>query len=76
MQLLGPSLCVSVLSIVRDSGFSIVVLLMELQLFAKGTWNIGCPVIVGEILWFKGRDVATSLKYSNPRGLRNITEED
>ena len=40
---------------------------MELQLFSKGTWNIGCPIILGEIPWFKGRDVATSLKYTNPR---------
>ena len=39
-------------------------MVMEIQLFSKGKWNIGRPIVVEEIPWFKGKEVATSLQYS------------
>ena len=77
-QLFGPSLCTSVLTIVRGSGSSLVALVMELQLFSKCEWNIGRPIIADEIPWFKGKDVATSLEYANPKKavLHHVDDED
>ena len=51
---------------------------MELQLFSKCEWNIGRPIIAEELPWFKGKDVAASLKYTNPcRALRvHVDDED
>ena len=40
---------------------------MELQLFSKGEWSIGRPIIAEENAWFKGKDVAASLGYADPR---------
>ena len=39
---------------------------MEIQTFTKDYWSVGCPVIVEQTPWFKGKDVATSLEYANP----------
>ena len=51
---------------------------MELQLFSKGKWSIGRPIIAEESPWFKGKEVATSLDYTNPRKalLDHIDEDD
>ena len=43
-----------------------VVMAMELQLFSKGNWSIGRPIVTEESPWFKGSEVATSLDYANP----------
>ena len=40
---------------------------MEIQPFSKGEWNIGRPIVAEQSPWFKGKDVATSLEYANPR---------
>ena len=71
--------------LVQASAFQVFLLcvipdpvVMELQLFSKGTWNIGCPILVKQIPWFKGRDVATSLEYANPKKavLHHVDDED
>ena len=51
---------------------------MEIQLFAKDRWSIGCPIIAEQISWFKGKDVATSLEYGNARDAlqRHVEPED
>ena len=51
---------------------------MEIQLFAKDRWSIGCPIIAEQISWFKGKDVATSLEYVNARDAlqRHVEPED
>ena len=51
---------------------------MEIQAVHNGTWSIGCPIIAEQTLWFKGNDVAVSLKYGNPRDAlqRHVEPED
>ena len=51
---------------------------MEIQLFAKDRWSVGCPIIAQQISWFKGKDVATSLEYGNTRDAlqRHVEPED
>ena len=50
---------------------------MEMQPFSKGKWNIGCPIVAGDIPWFRAKDVATSLEYSNPlQAVRKNVEDD
>ena len=51
---------------------------MEIQLFAKDRWSVGCPIIAEEISWFKGKDIATSLEYGNARDAlqRHVEPED
>ena len=51
---------------------------MEIQTYTKDNWSVGCPVIVDEITWFKGKDVATSLEYVNARDAlnRHVEPED
>ena len=51
---------------------------MEIQTYSKDNWSVGCPVIVDEITWFKGKDVATSLEYVNARDAlnRHVEPED
>ena len=53
-------------------------MVVEIQLFSKGKWNIGRPIVAEEVLWFRGKDVATSLGYAktcNPLE-RHVEPED
>ena len=45
--------------------FQIQFVVMEIQLFTKGTWSIGRPISTEEGLWFNAKAVATSLEYVN-----------
>ena len=51
---------------------------MEIQLFSKGKWSIGRPIITEESPWFKGKEVATSLEFGNVRDAlyRHVEPED
>ena len=51
---------------------------MEIQLFTKDSWSIGRPILMDESLWFKGKDVATSLEYRNTHDAlnRHVEPED
>ena len=51
---------------------------MEMELFSTGNWNIGRPIVVEEIPWFRGKDVATSLEYAQPKKavLQHVDDED
>ena len=51
---------------------------MEMELFSTGNWNIGRPIVVEEIPWFRGKDVATSLEYAQPKKavLQHVDDEE
>ena len=51
---------------------------MEIQPFTKDRWSIGCPIIAEQFPWFKGKDIATSLEYANPRKalLDHVDQDD
>ena len=51
---------------------------VELQPITKDNWSIGRPIIADESSWFKGKDVAASLEYANPRDAlhRHVDPED
>ena len=50
---------------------------MEIQLFSRGKWSIGRPIVAEQIPWFKGKDVATSLEYGNPwKALRHHVDDE
>ena len=51
---------------------------MEMELFSTGNWNIGRPIVVEEIPWLRGKDVATSLEYAQPKKavLQHVDDED
>ena len=53
-------------------------MVMVLQLFSKGKWDIGRPIVAEEIPWFKGKEVATSLEFGNVRDAlyRHVEPED
>ena len=53
-------------------------MVVEIQLFSKGTWNIGRPILAEEVIWFRGKDVATSLGYAKTRNPleRHVEPED
>ena len=53
-------------------------MVVEIQLFSKGTWNIGRPIVAEEVLWFRGKDVATSLGYAKTCNAleRHVEPED
>ena len=50
---------------------------MEIQPFTKDRWSLS-PIVAEQVPWFKGKDVATSLEYTNPaKALRDhVGEED
>ena len=51
---------------------------MEIQPFAKNQWHLGQTIIVDQILWFKGKDVANSLEYARTRDAlqKHVDPED
>ena len=50
---------------------------MEIQTYTKDNWSVGCPVIVEQTPWFKGKDVATSLEYANPlKAIRDHVDDE
>ena len=51
---------------------------MEIQLFSKGKWSIGRPIVAEQFPWFQGKAVATSLEYGDPgKALRvHVDDED
>ena len=53
-------------------------MVMVLQLFSKGKWDIGRPIVADEISWFKGKEAATSLEFGNVRDAlyRHVEPED
>ena len=53
-------------------------MVMVLQLFLKGNWNIGRPIVAEKISWFKGKEAATSLEFGNVRDAlyRHVEPED
>ena len=57
------------LSLLCVAQIQFVVMAMEMQLFSKGNWSIGRPIITEESPWFKGSEVAKSLDYANPRNV-------
>ena len=50
---------------------------MEIQPFTRDNWNIGSPIVAEQLPWFKGKDVATSLEYTNPsKALRDHVDDE
>ena len=51
---------------------------MEVQPFAKNQWRLGQTIIVDNVLWFKGKDVANSLEYARTRDAlqKHVDPED
>ena len=50
---------------------------MEIQTFTKDNWSVGCPVIVEQTPWFKGKDAAASLEYANPlKAIRDHVDDE
>ena len=49
---------------------------MEIQPFTKDCWSLS-PIVAEQVPWFKGKDVATSLEYTNPaKALRDHVDEE
>ena len=49
---------------------------MEIQPFTKDRWSLS-PIVAEQVPWFKGKDVATSLEYTNPaKALRDHVDEE
>ena len=51
-------------------------LAMEIQPFKKDVWSLS-PIVAEQVPWFKGKDVETSLEYTNPaKALRDHVDEE
>ena len=51
-------------------------LAMEIQPFTKDAWSLS-PIVAEQVPWFKGKDVATSLEYTNPaKALRDHVDDE
>ena len=50
---------------------------MEIQPFTKNKWSL-THIVAEQSPWFKGKDVAASLEYANPRKalLDHVDEDD
>ena len=49
---------------------------MEIQPFTKDARSLS-PIVAEQVPWFKGKDVATSLEYTNPaKALRDHVDEE
>ena len=49
---------------------------MEILPFTKDAWSLS-PIVAEQVPWFKGKDVATSLEYTNPaKALRDHVDEE